>query len=457
MLGLVTGPDTRRRRTLGSSFMAGCSGTINRNSDIQTDLVELASNTTVSEYMRSRSLLALRGTRCPLPSTVNGVKHIAENEDRQSSVKETATLMLGALLRKNRECIKSSQKPLASAEEDLNHDLVAALKARDTGRARIILMAMDASGSGRHLPAIQQALQRHGALLRTTALKASSESALNSIGKHDASHDQKLRSALLRQLQSDESDFTELATSVQCPVSKQYETPILCYAINVPAKGDLKSRLAFELGMGVGLADERPAGENNCQTYLFAKSSVEVEIAMKNSPLETLFRPLVLDPLSLTTQAKFTGEEKIGAGLFVFGFPVKAWGSGIIEPATCDPEESTLNEILSKLQDMAGDSLSPFHKDTKTYLGYCGFNDADFESIYPWDYEYIYEIPGVQSIAYWLGPVKLSLYADIGFRAEFDLGKSTSQSAARSDFSLCRALDLLVLLARCRLEIVLKV
>ena len=168
---------------------------------------------TVSKYIRSRSLSALFATRCPLPSTVHGVKRIADEEDRHSSVKQTATLMLGALIRGHRQCIQIPKASFASAEEDLNHDLLAALDVRDTGRAKEILGAMEASASGSHLHAIQRALKNHGELLQTIGLKSATQSALTVIGYQDASHDAKLRFALLSELDNPSFRKTELAFS----------------------------------------------------------------------------------------------------------------------------------------------------------------------------------------------------------------------------------------------------
>ena len=97
---------------------------------------------------------------------------------------------------------------------------------------------------------------------------------------------------------------------------------------------------------------------------------------------------------------------------------IKTWGSGIIEPGACEEEF----DPYAAFQDFAGDS--PFgYEPPPSYIGYCGFNDDEFEGIEPLEYDKVWPIPGVSSIGYSIGPVGITLYADYGFRSAFNLGK----------------------------------
>ena len=276
-LKLLTGPDTRRRRDLAMAFFSGCSGAVDSNPDVQTDLVAVATNSTANAFARTRGLYAIMASRCPLSSTIDNVKALSDAEDRQSHVKETATLVLGALLRKHRQCSSSlNAQARVKAEHDLNHELHQALQAGDKGRAQVMLYAMENSASGHHLAAIQSALKTHGAELQTLALKPAVKAALTKIGVEDSTHDTTLRAQLLQRLENpapEASPFMELAAVVdKCPAESQSVNPALCYGLSLPSNGDIQTLINFEVGTGAG-----PENKGDpCTAFAFGDAAVVV-------------------------------------------------------------------------------------------------------------------------------------------------------------------------------------
>jgi len=323
-LKLLTGPDTRRRRALSAAFTSGCSAAVDSNPSVQTDLVAVAMNTTANHFARTRSLYAIMATRCPLSSTIDDVKALSDAEDRHSHIKETATLVLGALLRKHRQC-KSSLNAQArvKAEDDLNHELHQALSAGDQGRAQVMLYAMQNSGSGRHLTAIESALKTHGYELQTLSLKPAAQAALKKIGLEDSTHDTTLRAQLLQRLDNplpEASPFTELAAKKKdkCPADKQNVNPALCYGLSLPASGDIQTLINFEVGTGAGPEKK----EDPCTSFAFGDAEVVVS-AKFGGPFKHVpgLNPLTVDVIGLSGQAKFASDP-LGGVLNIFGFTV---------------------------------------------------------------------------------------------------------------------------------------
>ena len=354
---------------------------------------------------------------------VEEVKQISDSESRQSEVQEAATLVLGGLLRKHRQCRASRPGAFSHFELDLNRDLHAALEINDSGRAQTVLYGMSNSASGSHLDAISQALKTHGRDMRSMGLKDAATSALTEIGQQDTTHDNDFRHSLLQELFSPPPPPPESKSSKsskdKCPDHEQYEIPALCYGFGVPPYSTIQS--TFDLAGGMGSAEST---KGKCAKYIYSEATLGVKAKM-GGPFENVqgFDPLVFDVLKLTGQGKMIKGRKVGGALKVFGFVRKSWGSGIITPEGCN--EGWADKINDFIGDNplanAGSHYGNIDSDYNSFVGVCGFPEWEFDTEV-WDLTKKIMVPGVEALGFVIGPVGIGVYADFVFKAEFSLG-----------------------------------
>ena len=144
-----------------------------------------------------------------------------------------------------------------------------------------MLYAMENSASGRHLAAIQSAMETHGAELQTLSLKPAAKAALTKIGLEDSTHDTTLRAQLLQHLENpapEASPFMQLAAvKDKCPAEMQSVNPALCYGLSLPSKGDIQTLINFEVGTGSG-----PENTGDpCTAFAFGNAGVDVSAKFK--------------------------------------------------------------------------------------------------------------------------------------------------------------------------------
>jgi len=344
---------------------------------------------------------------------VEAVKQISDSEGRQSEVQETATLVLGGLLRKHRQCRASRSGAFSHFELDLNRDLHEALKINDSGRAQTVLYGMSNSASGSHLDAISHALKTHGHDMRSMGLKDAATSALAEIGRQDTTHDKELRNSLLQQLDVPPPPPPEMLNEESA--CEEYEIPALCYGFSVPPYSTIQT--TFDLAGGMGSAHAK-----KCTKYIYSEATLGASVKM-GGPFENRngFDPLVFDILSFTSQGKMVGKGKVGGALKVFGFVVKSWGSGIVKPEGCSGGKlDAINGFLS--HPLNQDSYNGGIDDTyNSFVGVCGFPEWEFD-LDGYEKEKFVPIPGVEALGFKIGPVGIGVYAQFVFKATFSIG-----------------------------------
>ena len=333
------GSDTQRRRYMVRKFMAACARMMNKDEDVQADLVAVALNDRASEFVRTRSLYPLVRLNCPSHSTVQGIMKLASvsGAAAETRFREASTLVLGALIN-HADADKCAGGQAAKAHELLNRQLREALSQHHLTRANTILLAMKNSASGKHLPALVHAIDKHRRAMMTMSLKKNAIAVLNRLSVD--SHDESLRAILLARLtappgrSSGKSNFTDhsqvlleaktsrLAEEEEeeeeeedsCPTDDQYEKPIVCLGKSVPESGMFQFNLGAQAGMGVAKDAEnieKKLVEDGCTNYLFfeAVGSISIDV---NGPFEGVagMDPFALDVLTFTGQMKFKKRSK---------------------------------------------------------------------------------------------------------------------------------------------------
>ena len=319
------GSDTAPRRFLALKVFSACSGLINRDRDVQTDLLKIARDSDATEFVRTRSLYPLFQIQCPSHSSIEAVKQLAtDSADKPTTrMSEVSVLVLGGFIQHVRKCNRTlAPRIIQQSEEFLNNQLRLSLNQRDLSRAKTILLAMSNSGSGSHLKAIEHAIEHHMSEMRSLSLKASTIEVLDSVARHP--HDTTLRLRLLRQMHSpvtarnfnstirttdlggmedagfgkkealkvfrklekekEEKDETE----DECPAEETWEKPFLCVGKQVPESGIVRLSLGAQAGIGNAkdeIAQKAKLIEDACTKYLFfeAKMGIVVEI---NGPFD---------------------------------------------------------------------------------------------------------------------------------------------------------------------------
>mmetsp|Transcript_59625 Transcript_59625/g.122265 ORF Transcript_59625/g.122265 Transcript_59625/m.122265 type:complete len:2837 (+) Transcript_59625:263-8773(+) len=206
------------RRTV-TKFMGACGSLLAGETDRSTQatldtsgsagllaqLSALIDDANTTQYVREQGLYAMVDLDCPSYTTLERLTALGRNHPT-SRLGETATLVLGALLRKNRFCHEGTPAT-ASANQTrgklhskivpddrhaagsvfeavLNAQLAAAVRHRDTDAAETTLLAMANSGSAGHLFAVARSLQANTKLMKGYELKHAVKTCLKSIGSH---------------------------------------------------------------------------------------------------------------------------------------------------------------------------------------------------------------------------------------------------------------------------------
>ena len=224
------------------------------------DLSALINNDKAPEFVRDAGLQALVDLECPTSKTLEEVNMLGTSL-HGSALGETATLTLGALLRKHRYCHEGKPQASASSKEAgpnsqsqilaydpqgpsasstkalsaelasnpagghesshppgrvfeaaLNARLASAVKHLDTDDAETTLLAMSNSASPVHLLAVARSLESNKEMMRSLELRQAVRMCIKSIGEHgggDAGNDS---TELMQKYEADEGRTTMLST-----------------------------------------------------------------------------------------------------------------------------------------------------------------------------------------------------------------------------------------------------
>ena len=177
----------------------------NTKNGLLYDLSTLINNDMAPEFVRGAGLQTLVDLECPTTKTLEEV-NLLGTKLHGSALGETATLTLGALLRKHRYCheatpassskktgLKRRSQILASdpaspagrvLEAALNERLSDAVKRLDTDDAETTLLAMANSASPVHLLAVARSLEANKKMMKSYELRQAVKKCLKSIGQH---------------------------------------------------------------------------------------------------------------------------------------------------------------------------------------------------------------------------------------------------------------------------------